>query len=349
MPSCVAIALGFLIAAVSAADAMTFTWRDQQTVHASGPIEDGDASQFAALHKFDILELDSPGGLVGEALKIAANMDARGGIRTVVKPEASCASACAMALFVSGETRIVYMGGRLGIHSCAMQDGTPAPECNKAMAENASAHGVPWGVIQGFGDYTPPSDMMWLSAEDAECWGLMRWEPGDTTNTGIACFLSSTLKNEKRMPADVTAENANDIVCRINAPSSRTYVPNGRNDQGFSDLYRTACERIALDPGTPKYGAIDILMWLTLTDPNILALKPGTLTGKILNGDERQINNCWKCLTILGMSELMHAYYKDAVAALQAAAKVVRRDTGAVPAWLTSRIVLAEQAMNKQK
>jgi hypothetical protein len=89
-------AAGFLLAAVAGADAMNFTLaRDQLTVHASGPIEEGDAAKFAALPKFDTLELDSPGGLVSEALTMAANMDARGGIRTVVKPGASCASACA--------------------------------------------------------------------------------------------------------------------------------------------------------------------------------------------------------------------------------------------------------------
>jgi hypothetical protein len=96
-------------------------------------------------------------------------MDARDGIRTVVRAGSSCASACAMALFVSGVTRIVYMGGRLGIHSCYMPDGTPFAECSKAMAANATAHGVPWGVIDGFGKYTKPSNMMWLGAEDAEC------------------------------------------------------------------------------------------------------------------------------------------------------------------------------------
>ena len=144
----IAIEFGFLLGTASMADAMTFTWRDPLTIHASGPIEAGDAAQFAGLPKFDTLELDSPGGLVAEALRIAANMDARGGIRTVVKPGSSCASACAMALFVSGETRIVYMGGRLGIHSCAMPDGTPAPECNATMAANATGHGVPWAVIE---------------------------------------------------------------------------------------------------------------------------------------------------------------------------------------------------------
>jgi hypothetical protein len=146
----IAIAAAFWLAAVVGADAMNFTWRDQNTVLASGPIDEGDLAKFAALPNFDTLELDSPGGLVNEALAMAANMDARDGIRTVVRAGASCASACAMALFVSGKTRIVYMGGRLGIHSCRKLDGTQALECNKTMAANARAHGVPWGVIEGF-------------------------------------------------------------------------------------------------------------------------------------------------------------------------------------------------------
>jgi hypothetical protein len=323
---------------------MTFTWRDHLTVYASGPIEAGDAAQFAALSKFDTLELDSPGGLVGEALRMAANMDARGGIRAVVKPGSSCASACAMALFVSGETRIVYMGGRLGIHSCSKLNGTPVPECNEAMAANASAHGVPWGAIEAFSEYTTPSNMLWLSAEDAECWGLMKWSATDTSNSGMACFKFTLFTHAKLIPDEVTTKNADDILCRMNAGSSRIYVSSMRDGQGFSDTYRKACERIAMDPKSPKYAAIDIIMWLTLTDPHILALKPGTLTGQILGGDEDQAKNCWKCLTILGMSELMRGYPKSGLEILQAAAKVVKRDTGSVPAWLTSRINLAAQA-----
>jgi hypothetical protein len=137
----IAIAVGFLLAAVAGASAMNFTWRDHQTVYASGAIEEGDAAKLAALPRFGTLELDSPGGLVGEALAMAANMDARGGIQTIVKAGASCASACAMALFVSGKTRIVYMGGRLGIHSCRNPDGTPvcAENLNPNVAVMKSA------------------------------------------------------------------------------------------------------------------------------------------------------------------------------------------------------------------
>ncbi len=340
----IAITAAFLLAAVAGADAMNFSLRDHLTVHASGPIEQGDAKKFAALPKFNTLELDSPGGLVDEALAIAANMDARGGIRTVVNPGAACASACAMALFVSGKTRVVYMGARIGIHSCATPNGTQVPECNEAMAANAFAHGVPWGVIEGFGNYTKPSSMLWLGAEDAECWGLMRWNSDDTSNDGIACYRSAT----KHMPAEVTAKNADVTLCRMNAGTSRTYVSTGRDGQGFSDAYRRACERIAADPKTPRYAAIDIIMWLTLTDPNISALKPGTLMVHIVDGDDSQVSNCWKCLTIAAMTELMRGYPKEALEDFQKAANVVKRDTGSVPVWLTSRLDIAAAEAAKQ-
>jgi hypothetical protein len=343
----IAIAAGILLAATTGADAMDFM-RDHLTVHATGPIEQGDAARFEALPKFDTLELDSPGGLVTEALRMVANLDARGGIRTVVKPAASCASACAMALFVSGETRIVYMGGRLGIHSCAMPDGTEAPECNKAMAANATAHGVPWGVIEGFAEYTKPFEMMWLGAEDAECWGLMKWSAEDTSNSGTDCY-----KWASRIPiADVTAANAKSagfVACRANAGTSRTYVSTERDGQGFSDAYRRACERIAANPKTPKYAAIDIIMWLMLTDPDILALKPGTLTVRILSaGGDEQISNCWKCLTIFAMSALMHGYPEDALEDFRRAVDVAKRETGSAPAWLLSRVDIAAAEAAKQ-
>jgi len=188
--------------------------------------------------------------------------------------------------------------------------------------------------------------MSWLGAQDAECWGLMKWSVEDTSNSGTACFKWTLFRNEKRMPAEVTAKNADDILCRMNAGTSRIYISTGRAGQGFSDVYRRACERIATDPKSPKYAAVDIILWLTLTDPNILALKPGTLTAQVLDGDDDQLNNCWKCLTIMGMSELMHGYPKDGLETLQAAVKVVKRDTGSVPAWLTSRVDLAAQAAN---
>jgi hypothetical protein len=349
MLKCILILAALSLAGSKAASAMTFSWRDSSTVHASGPIEEGDAAQFAALKQFRTLELDSPGGLVGEALRIAANMDARGGVQTVIKPGQSCASACAMALFVSGSTRIVYWGGRLGIHSCVSPDGTQAPECNKAMAANATAHGVPWGVIEGFGNYTKPTSMAWMGAEEAECQGLMKWHANDTSNAGLACFTRTMFSVSKRKPQEVTAENADDILCRMNAGTSFIHIATGDIQQGFSDTYRTACERVAVDPNTPKYGAVDILVWLALTDPNVMAIKPETTMTRILNNDRLNIVNCWKCLTIAGMSKLMNGYPKEALDDFRNAVKLAKRDTGSAPKWLTSRIDVAAEATRKAK
>jgi hypothetical protein len=239
--------------------------------------------------------------------------------------------------------------GRLGIHSCFMGDGTPSPECNKEMAANALAHGVPWGVIESFGNQTKPSDVMWFGAEDAECNGLMQWSAEDDSHLGRACFLWATFTNDKRKPTEVTAKNADDILCRMNAGTSRIYVPTGRDGQGFSDTYRRACKRVAADPKTPKYAAIDIIMWLILTDPDILTLKPGTLMVRILDGDNNQIGNCWKCLTIVAMTEIMHGYPREALKDFQKAVSVVKRDTGSAPGWLTSRVDLAAAEAAKQK
>jgi hypothetical protein len=340
----IAIIAGFLLADVVAADAMTFSWRDNSTVYASGPIEEGDGARFEALHRFKTLELNSPGGLVGEALRIAKNMDVRGDIRTVVKPGQSCASACAMALFVSGETRVVYWGGRLGIHSCASSDGAQAPECNEAMAANANKHGVPWGVIEGFGNYTKPTTMMWIGAEESECFGLMRWSAQDTESNGIACYQFSMWKSVNRAPPEVTAENANHILCRMNARTSLIYISTGDEQQGFSATYRKSCEHIAADPKTPKYSAVDIIMWLALSDPDVMALRPGTLMIRIMNDDGMNIGYCWKCLTIMGMSRLMHGYPKEALEDFRKAINLVKRDRGSVPGWLTSRVDVAAEA-----
>lgn len=189
--------------------------------------------------------------------------------------------------------------------------------------------------------------MMWLGAEDAECWGLMRWSADDPSNNGIDCY-----KWGSRIPStDVTVANgksADYVDCRASAGTSRTFVSSGRDGQGFSEAYRTACKRVAADPKTPKYAAIDIIMWLTLTDPHILMLKPGTLMVNILDRDDNQISNCWKCLTVVAMSELMNGYAKQALEDFRKAAEVVRRDTGSVPEWLTSRIDIAATEATKQ-
>jgi hypothetical protein len=99
---------------------------------------------------------------------------------------------------------------------------------------------------------------------------------------------------------------------------------------------------------TPKYAAIDIMVWLALTDPNVLNLKPGTLVLDMLDHDVDQINNCWKCISIMAMSEALHGYPKEALEGFQAAANLARQDFGSVPKWLTTSIQTAMTEAAKQ-
>ena len=70
---------------------------------------------------------------------------------------------------------------------------------------------------------------------------------------------------------------------------------------------------------------------------------------RILDYDNNHIGNCWKCLTIMGMSELMHGYPRDALKDFQKAVSVVKRDAGSAPGWLTRRVDLAAAEAAKQK
>ncbi len=62
--------------------------------------------------------LNSGGGLVREAFAIVALMDQEK-VTTIVPPGATCASACAQIIFLSGVHKVVREGGRLGMHSCS--------------------------------------------------------------------------------------------------------------------------------------------------------------------------------------------------------------------------------------
>jgi hypothetical protein len=49
------------------------------------------------------------------------------------------------------------------------------------------------------------------------------------------------------------------------------------------------------------------------------------------------------------MTKLMHEHPREAVEDFQNAAQLVKRDTGSVPEWLTSRIDIAAAEAVKQK
>jgi hypothetical protein len=150
-------------------------------VFAKGDIVKGDAEKLRrALPSADRDEdgnkdiaLDSRGGDVREALAIAAIMDQEK-VSTYVLAGASCVSACAQIVFLSGTFRMVFDGGRLGIHTCS-RNGVRNDLCNSEIADNAFKHGIPYGSVMAFMEQRGPDEAAWFNSTDADCWGYTRW------------------------------------------------------------------------------------------------------------------------------------------------------------------------------
>jgi hypothetical protein len=151
---------------------------------AKGEIVDGDterlrfALQSVGRNRYGNKELalESGGGLVAESLKMVALMDEEK-VSTIVLPGAMCASACAQIVFLAGVHRVVADGGQLGMHTCAAGR-NKSPLCNEIIAQNALEHGTDHGSVMAFMEYTGPSEMIWFSSYDADCYGFTRWPPG---------------------------------------------------------------------------------------------------------------------------------------------------------------------------
>lgn len=186
----VAMCLSIMMLGPSTSSAMDFktgTWKGHPAIFGDGPILDGDAVKLAAVgartrpaaHGYRILVLNSPGGLVDEAMKVTREID-RLKIHTVVQKGGSCDSACGAIVFIAGLLRSVEEGGELGLHTCYRADtGMPSPACNDSIAYNAVAHGVSHGSLKGAMDSTPPDRMTKLNRQWAECWGLVRYAGSD--------------------------------------------------------------------------------------------------------------------------------------------------------------------------
>lgn len=159
-------------------------WRGHDVLRLSGLIESGVANELLSkldlantwAHGAKVLLLDSPGGSVEEALQISKILD-QNQIHTVVPNYAKCASACGSIVFVAGIYRTVEAFGRIGQHSCS-RGGVRDDECNEELAMHAVRHGVSYGSIAAFVNYTSPQEIIWFSREDVDGWGLSRY-PGE--------------------------------------------------------------------------------------------------------------------------------------------------------------------------
>lgn len=178
-----AVLLAWVAPSASAMSFSILTLPDgMRIVLAEGPVAEGDAGRLrSALQAADrdrfgnkVLALDSPGGPVIEAFSMVDVMD-RERVSTVVRPGATCASACAQILFLSGVHRVVEESGRIGLHSCrAAGERGLSMICNELIAQNAMARGTRYEAIMTFLVLTDPAQMRWLTAPEAEHWGFTR-------------------------------------------------------------------------------------------------------------------------------------------------------------------------------
>jgi hypothetical protein len=108
----------------------------------------------------DVIVLSGPGGILGEALRIADEVRRRG-IATMVGPDSICASACAI-VFLSGQTKFMGAGARVGLHAASFANGRADPEATDIMASYLRGVGVPRNVLRRMAA-TSPSDIRWLT------------------------------------------------------------------------------------------------------------------------------------------------------------------------------------------
>jgi hypothetical protein len=146
--------------------------RESTVLMVSGVIGPGAHRRFqAALYRANptLVVLDSPGGVLGEAIMIAEEIRRRG-LSTLVTANRSCASACAI-VFLSGRVKYMGDGAAIGLHSASFADGRTDPEATEIMAAYLRQLGVPQSTLIRMAR-TAPSDIRWLTRTEQQAIGI---------------------------------------------------------------------------------------------------------------------------------------------------------------------------------
>jgi hypothetical protein len=194
------LAAGIAALATWPANAATYTYEnvdDYSVLTLHGEIVDGDAQRLSDTidwvdktfnRKVKVLDLDSPGGLIGEAVKIATVT--AGHANTVVRENHYCASACFIVL-LAGMKRIVSVESHIGVHSnsdATTHAETVSTEASTLeMARLYSKMRVPASIV-GKMVATPASEVYWLTLEDKKLMFEISDQPSATA-TAPAPFV----------------------------------------------------------------------------------------------------------------------------------------------------------------
>ncbi len=138
----------------------------------SGMIGPGSYDEFrAAILRAnpELVVLDGPGGILGEALMIAEEVRRRQ-LNTLVASNRTCASACAL-VFLSGRTKYLAAGAAVGLHSASFADGRADPEATRLMADYLRELGVPNSTLRRMAR-TAPNQIRWLTKAEQQAMGI---------------------------------------------------------------------------------------------------------------------------------------------------------------------------------
>jgi hypothetical protein len=170
-------ALTGLLALVLAAPAMAMQFetlaRDDGSyaILATGPVVSGDMGRLLAAAKsipggatISLITLDSPGGDVGEGLRMAQVIH-QARLTSFVLPGSKCASIC-FFMFVAAPVRLAAPDALIGVHSATQKQGETmeAKATTTELARIAADYGVPPEIL-GLMIQARPRQMEWLTPE----------------------------------------------------------------------------------------------------------------------------------------------------------------------------------------
>jgi hypothetical protein len=212
-----ALALLTAMVAANPSNAMQFTRvasGNNVTIHMSGEIDPGDADRFAtfmqtlpATDHVVAFTLDSPGGVVGEAMKMGMTI-VTNGAATVLPANVTCSSAC-FWLFAAGQHREMVASAQLGVHGARNSNGTEATDGTVEMARFGHEIGIPDSIIVRLVT-TPPNKMAWLT-------------PRELTEMGVE--IVSPKSTAWAVPAPALPPVASASLPPTSAPAPTTHMP----------------------------------------------------------------------------------------------------------------------------
>jgi hypothetical protein len=206
--------------AAAASELTSVMTADNATVIAlGGDIEDGDAAATEAMIKsanddgrlVSALRLDSPGGSLAEAIKLA-ELIRRAKLPTIVAAGSRCASAC-FIVFAAGVEKFASYDAAIGVHGVSDRFGHQSAQTEAAtlsMARIASTFGVPPRIVRQM-VITLPSDIAWLSPDDLRTMGAIMTDRSNHT-------APPPLAGEQRLAAL-------DVAAGIPTPSTQANRP----------------------------------------------------------------------------------------------------------------------------